>query len=356
MNEMKSLTLDGKTYDSFRDQNAVRITPQNLTPEQQAQARDNLGSSGIIDVVELPTENIRSDALYRLTKGYCMHGTYLFTDDFYTVHCVTALPETGEPITDIEQTHAVTYYNCSDGVGYGYIDDVLSAALSVPAGWYDAATLSEVMGMSYGGIITDISDARDDDVQRLLLCYDYYVYNGEWTRLIFATEKPPKIDITWDGDMTGRSVIDMTIVDPDIDLYMVKVSDEVPTIDELSAGTVAGYDYSTNGFSDIPFKELIDTGSIDDTTYPGCVAISDIIVIVHSADTLSEALGAPEGYITNGVYFGYRPDIFYISHLTSSGPRITKIDSKYLDTPGIDLEEVQSMIDSAIGNAIGGSY
>lgn len=53
-NELKSLTLNGTKYVSFVDQtarssvgSALLYTPQTLTDEQKAQARNNIGSVGV---------------------------------------------------------------------------------------------------------------------------------------------------------------------------------------------------------------------------------------------------------------------------------------------------------------------
>ena len=43
MNELKSLTMGGKTYDSFNDATAIRYEEQTITEEQKAQARENIG-------------------------------------------------------------------------------------------------------------------------------------------------------------------------------------------------------------------------------------------------------------------------------------------------------------------------
>ena len=53
MNEMKTLTLNGVTYDSFNDQNAVRFSEQTLTEEQKAQARENIGAVSAVDIVNV---------------------------------------------------------------------------------------------------------------------------------------------------------------------------------------------------------------------------------------------------------------------------------------------------------------
>lgn len=69
----------------------------------------------------------------------------------------------------MDNTAGNVYYDISAGDVYGYIDDILSAGLSIPVGWYDATTLLGAMGLSYAGIITDIEDDPRDGQFRLLL-------------------------------------------------------------------------------------------------------------------------------------------------------------------------------------------
>ena len=312
------------------------------------------GSSGsIIDVASLPTENIREDCFYRLVTGNLVIGQYI--QSTYTIYCVETLPETGEPATNADNTHGVAYYVVSSGEIFSYVDENLSAALSISAGWYDSATLLGAMGLEYGGIITDITDALDDDKCRLLLSYDFYVYKNEWIKTVFASEKAPKVNIAWDGDMTGRPALDMSMLGYDPGLYFVKVSDDVFTTDELVGCVYFGRHYDGEAFGEEIYSDMIDT-----QTYPGAISSNANIVIVYDDELLATALGIPTGIYTNGVYFYLFTDSAngrYITNLTSP-VRITKIASEYLDT--ITWQEVNDMISAAISSAItgaiGGSY
>lgn len=333
MNEMKSLTLDGKTYDSFRDQNAVRVTPQNLTPEQQAQARDNLGSSGIIDVVELPTENIRSDVQYRLmTAAFIVDGDVNVIPANWRCYCVAELPETGEPVSDTVMSAITAYYNVSDNEVYGYISLELGTQAGISEGWYAFKMLIEASGGTFGGIITDIADDPKDSVLRLLISCDYYAYqNGEWTRLIFATEKPPKIDIRFNGDTENIPVVQI-----DDAMALVKVSDAVPITSDLIGSTIA----VTHANGDITQYTVQETDI--NTNTPGAVAIE--MSIVADQHLLVVAVTDPDmfepAYIfTKGLYFLYLKDDMFTSRLVTD-KRIQKIPSKYLD----------------FGSVIGGSF
>jgi hypothetical protein len=138
-------------------------------------------SPAIIDVVELPTENINENVFYRFLSGSIVINQYVYNT--YTIHCVETLPESGLPATNIDQTEGNVYYNVADGEAYGYVDDMLSAGLSVPAGWYPGDTLLGALGFGYSGVITDITDDPRDDTFRLLLEYVVYQYKDKWVSL-----------------------------------------------------------------------------------------------------------------------------------------------------------------------------
>ena len=352
----------------------------------------------IQDVVELPTEGIREDIIYRLLTAKVCMGSYIMADES-KCYCVESLPETGLPVMNAEMSEMTVYYNISDGTAYGYVDETLSAAISVPVGWYDDATLIGAFGSVSNGVVTDIYDLKDDDSFRLLLSYDYYVYKHEWTKLVFAYEKPPKFDIAWDGDMTGRTVIDMSMLGYDVGTYFVKVSDEVLNIDDMIGGTCKCYYAEENYTSDFEiFEENIDT-----TAYPGAFTINGWVVVVHSEEELCAALGAPAGFITNGIYYLSVEGLHRVVRLNTP-KKITKIDGAYVNIDNLGLaavafngdfyslhnrpsiytdvvrfttnqslslnnksiarnnidvyskSEVQTLINTAIGNAIGGSY
>jgi hypothetical protein len=133
----------------------------------------------IIDVVALPTEDINEDVFYRLLTGTFVYNQYV--ENGYTVYCVEGLPEVGEPVTP-DMVNVIAYYNVQDGDVYGYIDDNLSSATGVPAGWYTLAMLAPSFGVEWSGIITDILDDPGDASLRILLEYVIYSYkDGKWT-------------------------------------------------------------------------------------------------------------------------------------------------------------------------------
>ena len=138
------------------------------------------GGAAIIDVIALPTENIDEDSFYRLLTGtFVLAKT---TYDSFTCYCVESLPETGEPVT-VDMQSITAYYNVQDGGVYGYINDMLSAAVGVPAGWYALDILAPSFGVGWGGVITNILDDPNDGAFRLLLEYVVYSYKDGWISL-----------------------------------------------------------------------------------------------------------------------------------------------------------------------------
>jgi hypothetical protein len=147
-----------------------------LTPDEGGSG----GGQAIIDVLELPTENINENVFYRVPSGSLVINQVV--QNSYTVYCVNTLPESGDPATNLDQTQGWVYYNLSDGNLYGYVDDMLSAGLGVPAGWYEASILLGALGFGYSGVIRDILDDPNDSTFRLLLEYISYSYKeGKWT-------------------------------------------------------------------------------------------------------------------------------------------------------------------------------
>lgn len=279
------------------------------------------GGSGIIDVGELPTEEIREDCFYRLIRTNFIYNRDIF--DSWKCYCVNTLPEIGEPAST-DMVNVTAYYSIQDNDAYGYIDDTLSIAGGVPVGWYTLTTLAPMFNVDWGGVITDIEEDKNDGLFHVLLNYDFYIYKNEWSKIIFAYEKLPKFDIVWDGDMTDKFVLDMTSLGYE-NLYYVKVSDDVFNSEQLIGATCNmndGYNYT------------ITSDSIDSTTYVGALNIYGGVIIAYSADDLNAALGLPTGYITNGTYFGYASDTDTYTNRFTAPRRITKIDGEYLDNSG----------------------
>ena len=143
------------------------------------------GGAAIIDVTELPTENIREDVFYRLLTGTMLLGASPF--NAFTCHIVSELPEVGEPalsgdLTDSSSLRYLVYYNVTDNSVSGYVTDDISPAVGVPAGWYPMEALASLLEIQFYGVVTDIKDSYDYEFGlRLLLEYVVYSYKNNWT-------------------------------------------------------------------------------------------------------------------------------------------------------------------------------
>jgi hypothetical protein len=280
------------------------------------------GDNGIIDVTELPTENINKGAFYRLmTADFVVNQTSVSTS--WKCNCVQTLPEIGSVCTDMTMSFINTYYSIADNEAYGYVDSDLGGNLGIPDGWYPVAQLFGIADYPYNGTITDISDDPCDDTIRILLSCEFYTYKNGWTKTIFAYEQPPKFDITWDGVIGDRFALDLSLLGFN-HTHFVKVSDEVFTAEQLMGATY----YQSRGYS-----HTIEQYSIDSSTFSGALDIDSGVIIAYSSDDINATLGLPTGYITNGTYFVYYNDgesEYYTDRLVAS-PQITKISSKFID-------------------------
>jgi len=160
----------------------IRLIIEELATEEYVDdkiANIDIPDSGIIDVIELPTENINENVFYRVPSGYPVYNQYFSSD--YNVYFVETLPETGIPVTNADQSEGNVYYCLSDNKAYGYVDEMLSMGMGVPSGWYDGAVLLGALGYEYKGVINNIQDDPMDDSFRILLDYKYYAYkNNAW--------------------------------------------------------------------------------------------------------------------------------------------------------------------------------
>lgn len=141
------------------------------------------GGGAIIDVAELPTDDINEDVFYRLlTARFCMEGEY---EEFHKCYAVYGLPEIGEPAANMETGELVAYYDATSKTVNGYMSAELAAAFGIDEGWYPAELLFQVAGVEYGGIITNVADSiGGKDALFVVLEYVLYQYTAvEWEQV-----------------------------------------------------------------------------------------------------------------------------------------------------------------------------
>lgn len=135
-------------------------------------------SSAIIDVIELPTENIDENSIYRALTGKCYWNG--LPDTMTVVYVVKTLPTVGTPAL-MDTGKIALYYEADTNAVVGYIDEATSDMTGIPFGWCSAEVLiPAVGGPSWGGIIWKKEDDLLDNSLRLLLSYSLYQFKGEW--------------------------------------------------------------------------------------------------------------------------------------------------------------------------------
>jgi hypothetical protein len=135
-------------------------------------------------------------------------------------------------------------------------------------------------------------------------------------------EVPPAFEpIRWDGNMDGHFALDMSALGYEEGLYYVKVSDLVPVVDKIVGSTI-----SLNTGDEV----IVSDDNIITDEFPGAYLVGEYLVIVQEQSLLNAALGLPDGYITNGIYFMSMSGAVYVSKLTDSNAKVVKIDKKFL--------------------------
>lgn len=166
----------------------------NLSNEQKIQARENIGATSIIDVVELPTENIREDVLYRLLTGtfYDKSSASVHTSEGYKCIVVNEHPEIGSPAYDVATKQCLAYYEISSNSAIAYVDENLASltgGLFTP-GWYSVDILFSALSNGadkYNGVINDTSVLADieqpEGLYLLLETTLHHYSNNKWLPL-----------------------------------------------------------------------------------------------------------------------------------------------------------------------------
>ena len=176
-----SLSKSGKvTTLEITDKNGKQTAE--IKDGEDGQGGEGGGGKAIIDVVELPTENIDDAFLYRLLTATFFWNGGAF--NAYTCYVVETLPEVGEPATNFDMSMVTMYYTIEEQIVKGYITEELSMGLGVPVGWYDAGTLFAVADVPYAGVVAKPQDASQESSMYVVLEGTLFEnQNGEWKAL-----------------------------------------------------------------------------------------------------------------------------------------------------------------------------
>ena len=196
------------------------------------------------------------------------------------------------------------------------IEDILSNNLKNDiAYWYDG---KEWLSVTHSSIP---SDYAENDPQALSYILNRPFYDN-------STTEP--LEATFDGDLAGKTVVSLG------GLLLIKLSDAVPTLDELSAGEITIRMTDESGQSheeNIPVSEFtLENGSSEGI--PAYVAFLEELpvgVLVYSDFIIGESSvskGLYAAYVDNGTQIVY-PSRLYIPSVTYED--IKKLDNKFID-------------------------
>lgn len=138
-------------------------------------------SEAIIDVTELPTEDINEDVFYRIPNGTFYFGK----DPLPTWSCIVVetLPDEGIAAT-YDMENFTLYYEAISGNVYVYIDDMLGNTVGIPTGWYPIEAIMSLFGGEWGGIVFNETETTVNDAKtRLLITYVLFQYKNMWEKV-----------------------------------------------------------------------------------------------------------------------------------------------------------------------------
>lgn len=147
---------------------------------------NGLKPNAIIDVANLPTENINENAIYRVHKAVYYAGKTPAPTDMFKCNAVNELPTTGNPAvvfdSSLNPTFVETYYVASENKAYGYVDEILAQAgasvgQTITVGWYPVDMLFPLINIEYNGIIYS-TDKLSSLGLFLLVEFDLYTYKN----------------------------------------------------------------------------------------------------------------------------------------------------------------------------------
>ena len=155
---------DGKDYvltDTDKDEIADKVAGR-------------VKGEAIIDVAELPTEDVDTKRFYRAPVGTFFQGG-IKTD--WKCIVVTTLPDDALPVTT-DMVNVTLYYDVSSGNAQGYANDMLSGAFGIPVGWYPMEVVCQLMDVTWNGIVFDEEDISEAGISLLIETELYQATNN----------------------------------------------------------------------------------------------------------------------------------------------------------------------------------
>lgn len=139
-------------------------------------------SKAIIDVVELPAENIDEDSIHRIPIGTFYAGLNRLP---WVFNAVEELPSEGVPaMPDFnDPMNATLYYETTTKSVSGYVDEAMSGIVGISVGWYPIEILITLFESEWGGIVYDEANIPSDRFSMLLEYELYQCKDGVWDKI-----------------------------------------------------------------------------------------------------------------------------------------------------------------------------
>jgi hypothetical protein len=224
-----------------------------------------LGTSGggIIDVTELPTENIDTSAIYR-AKGNTIATMYYGRQDasqMYPIIVVDELPSVGV-LPDLETQIMTLYFLTTDQTVYCYFDAASAETMDMPEGWSTFEDFIEVTST----IVSSIDEIPEDDTEGCYILiatgkpslFTHYnngsaveqmkiVTKNDFGGIIYATEKPSTpqqaIYVITEDEVVKADMYDCgTLISPDGGYC--EIVDELPENPNIFLDTTTYFSYT----------------------------------------------------------------------------------------------------------------
>lgn len=313
----------------------------------------------IVDIAELPTENIDSNIIYRTPScvyyyGYQIESDLTSSDTWMKCNPVDGLPEIGNPAAVLNtETGSVigleSYYNIQDGTNSGYVDDTLAGVFGITKGWYSVEQLFAVAGRTYNGIVSELPNEINTEAYYLLVQHTLWNYKeGKWIALnnynIYIDSNKasqPCAQEQWNRVTLSPETVVLVI--PSVVCLGFRTMQQNP-----GSYALYGFDAVAPASSlDAPFDHLVGVNAQLLKTTTGAPTISIDLIELPASDTLA---------IKNEENSFSKLNTFNGDAVFNSNVDFTNATVTGLPASGLTQEEVQELIDTAINGALGGNY
>lgn len=226
----------------------------------------------------------------------------------------------GAPTKDTPGILGSQYFDIDSGTSYTCTNIIYDNATTRTGEMREERVWTPESGGGSGGVATS-PDWNENDPNSPAYIKNRTHYLG-----------PPKFDISWDDNMDGRIALNMTYLGYGEGVYMVYVSDAIPTMEDLYNShveiRVIGTHSAVDGGCDL------DEYNVSEMSDLGCYSGNDFIVVLYDNNPIKNMLGVE---FPLGVYFLHSSiNGVYVSNWKGGANEIKKIDEEFLPDAILD--------------------